>query len=138
MSNNDDKLGVVNPKAAPPSTPPSTGEAAQPVGVGEIEPGSLKERIVEALKTVHDPEIPVNIYELGLIYELRIDEDANVSVLMTLTAPGCPVAGQIVEEVHSKVAATEGVNEANVELTWDPPWCMDYMSDAARLALNML
>lgn len=134
----DDKLKVVGNEEESQPSKPVAGDPVPMPGVGTIEPGSLKEKVVEALKTVYDPEIPVNIYELGLIYELDVAESNDVKITMTLTAPGCPVAGQIVEEVNSKVAAVEDVNAVDVQLTWDPPWCMDYMSDAARLALNMM
>jgi FeS assembly SUF system protein len=97
----------------------------------------LKERVIEALKTCYDPEIPVNIYELGLIYELNVDNAGNVDVKMTLTAPACPVAGTLPGEVQRKVQAVEGVKEAKVELVWDPPWDRDRMSPAALIQLGM-
>lgn len=98
----------------------------------------LEERIVEALKTIYDPEIPVNIYELGLIYNLQIDQDNKAFVTMTLTTPGCPVAGSMPGQVEQKVKSVDGVNDAEVELVWDPPWTIDRMTDEARLTLGLL
>ena len=98
---------------------------------------SLRDQVIEVLKGVYDPEIPVNIYELGLIYEVNVDDDANVHVLMTLTSPMCPVAESLPPEVEEKVARVEGVTRATVEVTWDPPWEPDMMSEAAKLELNM-
>lgn len=133
-------LGVIG------QTPPSEqisdarvvgGEApAEPLGPAEKE--ALEERVIEALKTVHDPEIPLNIYDLGLIYGVAIDDEANVEIEMTLTAPGCPVAGMIVREVASVVGALDGVRESHVKLTWSPPWTKDRMSDEAMLELGLL
>ena len=96
----------------------------------------LRENIIEALHSVYDPEIPVDIYELGLIYEVDIGSEGKVMVQMTLTAPGCPVAGTLPEEVRQKVLSVAGVAEAEVELVWDPPWDPSKMSEAARLALG--
>jgi FeS assembly SUF system protein len=93
--------------------------------------------IVAAIKTVYDPEIPADIYELGLIYKIDVDDERNVDVLMTLTAPGCPVAGEMPIWVENAVASVAGVGRVSVELTFDPPWDMSRMSDEARLALNM-
>ena len=93
--------------------------------------------IVAAIKTVYDPEIPADIYELGLIYTIDMDDDRNVDVVMTLTAPGCPVAGEMPIWVENAVASVAGVGRVQVELTFDPPWTMERMSDEARLALNM-
>ncbi len=98
----------------------------------------LENKIVEALKTVHDPEIPVNIYDLGLIYEINIDENNNVYIEMTLTAPGCPVAGPLVNEVKQKTLQVEEVNDADVDLTFDPPWDMEKMSEEAKLELGFM
>lgn len=96
-----------------------------------------EDSIVEALRTVFDPEIPVNIYDLGLIYDLKIKDQGNVDVLMTLTAPACPVAGTLPQEVADKVAAVHGVGEVGVTITWDPPWTPANMSEVARVALDM-
>jgi FeS assembly SUF system protein len=98
----------------------------------------LERGVIEALRTVYDPEIPVNIYDLGLIYELDITPEGAVSVKMTLTAPGCPVAQTFPAEVEARVRAVPGVTDAIVELVWEPPWSQDRMSDAARLQLGML
>ena len=97
----------------------------------------LKDRVVEALKTVYDPEIPVNIYDLGLIYDVRI-EHGVVDVDMTLTAPGCPVAHTFPGMVERSVCLVPGVNSAAVELVWDPPWTPDLISEAARLELGLI
>ncbi|MBI3899601.1 MAG: SUF system Fe-S cluster assembly protein [Gammaproteobacteria bacterium] len=98
----------------------------------------LKERIIDALKTVYDPEIPVNIYDLGLIYNIGIDAEAHVHLQMTLTAPGCPVAQTFPGVVENAVKAVNGVKDAAVELVWDPPWSRERMSEAALLQLGML
>jgi FeS assembly SUF system protein len=97
----------------------------------------LQQDLVTALKTVFDPEIPVDIYELGLIYNLDIDPERNVQVRMTLTAPGCPVAGDMPTWVENAVSSVPGVKDVRVVLTFDPPWDPSRMSDEARLALNM-
>ena len=96
----------------------------------------LKEKIIENIKKVFDPEFPVNIYELGLIYDIKID-DGNVEVIMTLTSPFCPVAGSLPKEVAARVSEVDGVKKANVELVFEPPWTMDLMSNEAKLELNM-
>ncbi|MCG6947684.1 MAG: SUF system Fe-S cluster assembly protein [Acidobacteria bacterium] len=98
---------------------------------------TLRDQIIGVLKTIFDPEIPVNIYEIGLIYEVNVDDEANIHVLMTLTSPMCPVAESLPPEVEEKVAAIEGVTSATVEITWDPPWDPDMMSEAAKLELGM-
>lgn len=99
---------------------------------------SLRREIVDALKAVYDPELPVDIYELGLIYGIEVDEDGFVDVVMTLTAPSCPVAGQMPGMVKAAVEQIPGVRAAEVELTWDPPWTQERMSEAARLQLGFL
>lgn len=98
----------------------------------------LKQKVVEAIKLVYDPEIPVDVFELGLIYEIAVYPVNNVYVRMTLTSPSCPSAGEIPAEVEGKVKAIEGVNEVNVELTFDPPYTQDMMSEAARLELGFM
>ena len=100
-------------------------------------PSDLENRVIDALRTVYDPEIPVNIYEIGLVYEVNATEDGAVHVLMTLTSPTCPVAESLPPEVERTVAAVDGVSSARVEITWDPPWDPDMMSEAARLELGM-
>jgi FeS assembly SUF system protein len=97
----------------------------------------LKDRVIAALKKVYDPEMPVNIYDLGLIYGLEADASGQVSVRMTLTAPNCPVAGSLPASVESAVRAVPGVTDVKLELTFDPPWSKDRMSDAAKLALGI-
>src|SRR5665647_1375760 len=97
----------------------------------------LRNDIIAALKTVYDPEIPSDIYELGLIYGIDIDAERNVNIAMTLTAPGCPVAGEMPKWVENAVNAVPGVSNTSVTMTFDPPWDMSRMSDEARLALNM-
>ncbi len=104
----------------------------------EVTDEILENRIVDALKTVFDPEIPVNIYDLGLIYEIKIFPDKSAFVLMTLTAPGCPVAGSLPQEVENRVRDVEGLTDARVQLTFEPPYTMDMMSDEARLDLGFM
>ena len=98
----------------------------------------LGEKIVRVLKTIYDPEIPVDIYELGLIYDVFVNEDSEVKVLMTLTTPNCPVAETLPAEVEQKVASIKEVKSAEVEITFDPPWTQDLMSEEAKLELGML
>jgi FeS assembly SUF system protein len=98
----------------------------------------LKEKVIERLQTIFDPEIPVNIYELGLIYEVSVLPINNVQVVMTLTAPGCPAAQSLPIEVDQKVRLIEGVNDVHVSVTWDPPWDKSMMSEAAQLELGMM
>jgi FeS assembly SUF system protein len=102
-----------------------------------IEYKLLEGKVIAALSSVYDPEIPVNIYELGLIYKIDIDAEKNVKILMTLTAPACPVAGTLPGEVEKKVEAVDEVKSAAVELVWDPPWSRDMMSESALLQLGM-
>jgi FeS assembly SUF system protein len=99
---------------------------------------TLRDKIEETLRTVYDPEIPVNIMELGLVYEIKIEESGKVKITMTLTAPACPVAGEIIMEVDSKVRAIEGVTDVHVHLTFDPPWTRDMMTEEAKLELGFL
>lgn len=99
---------------------------------------NLGERIVKVLKGIYDPEIPVDIYELGLIYDVMVNEDMDVKILMTLTSPNCPVAESLPREVEQKVMAINGVKEVEVEITFDPPWSKDLMSEEAKLELGML
>lgn len=102
------------------------------------ERNAIEVEIVDTLCTVYDPEIPVNIYELGLIYDIAVGKEGEVKVEMTLTSPGCPVAGTLPGEVEAKVRRVEGVTDAKVELVWEPAWSMDRMSDEAKLELGML
>ncbi len=99
---------------------------------------TLKDKIIDVLRTVEDPEIPVNIYELGLVYDITIKEDNVVFIVMTLTAPACPVAGQIVMDVQQKVSEVEGIGDVHVDLTFEPPWTMDMMSEEAKLELDFM
>jgi len=112
--------------------PGHSAETVQPAPTG-----SLEDRVLAVLKTCYDPELPVNIHELGLIYELKVEPSGAVSIRMTLTSPGCPVAGSIVQEVQSKIQALPGVTSAKVELVWDPPWDKSRMSEAAMLELGL-
>ena len=98
----------------------------------------LEERVIDMLKSVYDPEIPVDIYELGLIYDVVIHDDASVYIKMTLTSPACPVAGTLPGEVEQKVAGVQGVNGAKVEITFEPPWDRTMMSEAAQLELGFM
>src|SRR5512135_1469562 len=102
-----------------------------------IDPKTLEERVIEKLRTIYDPEVPVNIYDLGLIYELEVNEAGEVRVVMTLTAPNCPVAEGFPDLVQNALWLVEGVNEVTVELVWEPPWGSERMSEAARLQLGL-
>ncbi len=109
-------------------------ECAEVSGVG----GELQEAVIAALKEIYDPEIPVNIYDLGLIYGVEVDDESDVVVTMTLTTPHCPVAESMPGEVELRAASVPGVRDAEVNLVWDPPWSPDKMTDEARLELGML
>jgi FeS assembly SUF system protein len=122
-------FSISTPNAAAASGPPKT-DASPP-------DAALEERVIAALRNVYDPEIPVNIYELGLIYDLKIGPSGAVSIRMTLTSPACPVAGSLPGEVQSRVQAVSGVTAVNVELVWDPPWSMSRMSEEARLQAGL-
>ncbi|MCP4758466.1 MAG: DUF59 domain-containing protein [Planctomycetes bacterium] len=111
-------------------SPPKTGAAALP------ESSPLRERIIDAIRTVRDPEIPVNLYELGLIYDIQIDERSSVQITMTLTTPNCPVAELLPQQVEQAVAAVDGVSGTAVEIVWEPEWTPDMMSEAAKLDLD--
>ena len=97
----------------------------------------LKEKIINEIKKIYDPEIPVNIYELGLIYEVKVEKNNNVKVKMTLTTPNCPVAESLPNEVKENIKKVEGVSDVNLNLVWEPPWDKDKMSEAAKLELNL-
>jgi len=128
------------PDAADRSAPPSVAEGGTPVegsALSQEELDRLTEDVIAALKTVHDPEIPADIYELGLIYRIDIADDRAVTVDMTLTAPGCPVAGEMPVWVENAVSSVQGVGPVTVNLTFDPPWDMGRMSDEARLAIGI-
>jgi len=118
-----------NPAGAPPPAPANLSEQ-------EIQ--ALQEKIVEALRSCYDPEIPVNVYDLGLIYDTRVEPTGRVYVKMTLTAPGCPAAGVLPGEVEDKITVLPKVAEVKVDVVWDPPWTKDRMSEAAKLQLGFL
>jgi FeS assembly SUF system protein len=123
-------------QAPPPDAPQSTDQVSALVPDVE-KTAALKPAIIKAISTVYDPEIPVNIWELGLIYDIVVDASGVAGVRMTLTAPGCPVAHTLPVEVANKVKAVEGVIDAKVDITWEPAWTKDRMSDAAKLQLGM-
>ncbi len=133
MTENRDMMDVSTGAATPAIPEIETGETPKR---GETHP--LIPIIIAALKTVYDPEIPVDIYELGLIYRVDILEDGKVDIDMTLTAPGCPVAGEMMMWVDQAVRGIEGVENVNVNLVFEPPWDMSRMSDEARVQLNLL
>ena len=114
-----------------------TAEPATPIEVDEAKTLELKPKIVDQLVTVCEPEIPVNIYELGLIYDIEVDASGLAVIQMTLTAPGCPAAITLPAEVQGKVKSIDGVSDARVDLVWEPPWDKDRMSDAAKLQLGI-
>lgn len=121
-----------------PSTTESTTPAQPTIGpIDPVRTETLKPKVVEAISTIYDPEIPVNIYELGLIYDIIVDADNNVGVRMTLTSPACPSAQQLPSEARYKVKALEGVTDCAVDVVWDPPWTKDMMSEAAKLSLGI-
>ena len=127
-------LPVVQPPQ--PDAPASTDSTTNLV-VDRARTAALKPEIVKALSTVFDPEIPVNIWELGLIYDIFVDANGVVGIIMTLTSPGCPVAQTLPIEVANKVKAIPGVSDAKVDIVWEPAWTKDRMSEAARLQLGM-
>lgn len=106
--------------------------------MAEINKQELEEKIIGVLKTCYDPEIPVDVFELGLIYEIRIDDEANVTLLMTLTSPACPVAGSLPPEVEQKVKSISELKDVKVELVWSPPWDKDMMSEVAKVELGFM
>ena len=119
----------------------TVSEIDRPVATGPYQEGtctsSYEEAVIDALRTVFDPEIPVSIYDLGLIYVIDIKDNGHTYIGMTLTAPGCPVAGEIPGWVRDAVIQVDGINEVDVEILWDPPWTPDNMSEAAKLDLGM-
>lgn len=123
------------PDAESSAVPAAAAPKPEPIPVEEL--AQITDEVIVQLKTVYDPEIPVDIYELGLIYKVDLEDDRTLKVVMSLTAPGCPVAGEMPGWVQDAVERVEGVNKAMVELTFDPPWTPDRMSDEARLSLNM-
>ncbi len=143
MTNNErDYLYPADPPSSDDGTEACSSETAKQENssgssLGEEELERLTNDMVSALKTVYDPEIPVDIYELGLIYRIDVDDDRIVEVDMTLTAPGCPVAGDMPIWVENAIRSVQGVADVKVNLVFDPPWDMSRMSDEARVALNM-
>ncbi|BCK75659.1 metal-sulfur cluster biosynthetic enzyme [Acetobacter aceti NRIC 0242] len=137
MTPQDTELSVENKDAAEAQQ----GQVAHWTPDGEVQPATTgapsEDAVVDAIATVHDPEIPVNIYELGLIYAIDLHDDGRVKVEMTLTAPNCPSAQELPVQVREAVEKVPGVTSAEVDVVWDPPWDMSRMSDEARLALNM-
>lgn len=103
-----------------------------------IAPEQMRENVIAALRTVYDPEIPINIYDLGLIYGLEVGPEGRIDIRMTLTAPACPVAGEMPQMVESRVMEVPGVEEARVDLVWDPPWSRDLLSEEAKLQLGLI
>jgi FeS assembly SUF system protein len=138
-----DPTTAPEPRTAPESTDrptaaPAAAESAPTAAPApSATPDELEAAIVEALSTVYDPEIPVNIYELGLIYDIDVQPGGKVAVKMTLTSPACPVAGSLPGEVQDKVRSVDGVADADVEVVWDPVWNPSMMSEAAKLQLGM-
>ena len=139
----------VNRAPAPPDRPRVEGAVAhqyldgflaaeKPDDAALLEEDSLDDRLLAALRQIYDPEIPVNIYDLGLIYDCTIDDDHNVVVTMTLTTPHCPVAESMPGEVESRISMVEGVNSAKVDLVWDPPWDPSKMTEEAKLELGFM
>jgi FeS assembly SUF system protein len=122
---------------APPPSEAAAATTGQPVEGDPLKTLELTPKIVEQLSTVYDPEIPVNIYELGLIYDVAVDADGLAVISMTLTAPGCPAAVTLPAEVQGKVKSIEGVSDARVDLVWEPPWTKDRMTEAAKLQLGI-
>jgi len=127
--------GATPPEASAEGAETSVETGAAPVGDGKQD---LRTSVIDALSQIYDPEIPVNIYELGLIYDVKVADNGDVDVIMTLTTPHCPVAESMPGEVETRVRDVAGVNDVKVELVWDPPWDMTMMSEAARLELGFL
>jgi FeS assembly SUF system protein len=127
MDNNRFNLPVMGEQSAPPAATEPALPADAP----------LEERIVATLRTIYDPEIPLNIHDLGLIYEMKVSPEGAVAIRMTLTTPACPVAGSLVGEVQKKVAALPGVTDVKVDLVWDPPWDRSRLSEEAALLLGL-
>jgi FeS assembly SUF system protein len=133
-------LSVVNEKPTCEAPKPSYGTAERPyAGAPDLgtEAGRIESRVVACLQTVYDPEIPVSVFELGLIYGVQVEDGGMVHLSMTLTAPNCPVAQSLPEEVRQAALRAEGVTDADIEVVWSPPWNPGMMSEAARLELNL-
>ena len=126
------------PQTEPPQPPETAGEAPKTAEPRDVEPQGVEQQVIAVVKDIYDPEIPVNIYDLGLIYGVQAPPDGNIKITMTLTAPNCPAAQTLPAEVKDKAEAIEGVQSADVEITFDPRWTPDKMTDAAKLVLNIL
>ena len=122
------------PKPVPVREEPSEGIPAK---MNTIQKSLFEAEIIEQIRTVFDPEIPINVYDLGLIYDIQIDDEKNAHVLMTLTSPSCPVAGSLPGEVETAVRNTAGIGKVSLELTWDPPFTIEMMSEEAKLILGL-
>lgn len=122
----------------PAEVPKTASGQSESKQLNSIEQTLLENEVVDMLRTVYDPEIPVNVYDLGLIYEVNVDEDANVHVLMTLTSPACPVAETLPLEVEDRIRLVPRAKSARVELTWDPPFSLERVSDDVKLMLGLL
>ena len=132
-----EKLARQAPEASPSQPKPEANSLPPEQIDGPIDTQDVEEKIVAALKTCFDPEIPVNIYELGLIYDIDVKASGEVEIRMTLTSPACPAALTLPPEVQAKVSKVWGVKSANVEVVWDPPWTQERMSEAAKLQLGL-
>ena len=130
----DQEIGPTDAGSTPSESSAGQDDGPEVAGGGDAE---LRERVIAALREVYDPEIPLNIYDLGLIYRLEIDSDHKALIDMTLTSPNCPVAGSLPGEIENAARSAEGVGDVVVELVWDPPWDMDRMGEAAKLELGM-
>lgn len=145
----DVPAGPIPPPPPPPPSPParSTGPGSQwpfaepteaeKAAMSAMPPADLREAVIDVLQTIYDPEIPVNIYDLGLVYAVDVGTDKAVTIQMTLTSPACPVAESLPPEVEQKVRCVPGVGSVKVDLVWEPPWGKHLLSEAARLQLNM-
>jgi len=131
------KHETAGPAAPEPPAQSSASEEAQKPPARTFTREEIEQAVIEVLHTIYDPEIPVNIYDLGLVYEVDADESGKVSIQMTLTSPGCPVAGSLIPEIEAKTRLIPGVTKSKVILVWDPPWDPDKMSEAAKLQLGM-
>jgi len=128
-------LSAASPGADSPGSPEPTDLEQKVADAAKVQ--DLQEQVIEALRTCYDPEIPLNIYELGLVYAVDVDTAGAVHIRMTLTSPACPAAASLPPEVEAKARSIPGVTSAKVEVVWDPPWTMDRMSEAARLQLGL-
>ncbi len=125
-------------KAMEEQTLPKPIEPETPRTLTSIEKSMIASEVAEQIRTVYDPELPVNVYDLGLIYDIQVDDSRNVHIVMTLTSPACPVAGSLPGEVQGAASQTPNVNQVTIELTWDPPFTIDSMSEEAKLALGFM